>query len=97
MIEWTVIKENNMAKLIHAHGQTEYKGCQCYKSECGCKDDFESRLVDSYSVARKTAKCKVTYHKNLEDAEKRFEFVTNLPKQVDRSQPQVEDIEFGDI
>ncbi len=71
----TIIKENERNIMYHCTGITKFTGCQCFK-DCTCREDFVPREYDNSIVKRKNKK--TTYHNDLEDAEKRWDFINSL-------------------
>jgi hypothetical protein len=70
-----IVKENELNVMYHHVGTTSFKGCQCYK-DCSCAENFKPVEYDYYTVQRKGKK--TTSHKNLEEANIRWDFVCSL-------------------
>jgi len=74
-----IIKEQDNLTLTKHSQLNTLKSCQCIK-DCDCNSNFSPTLVEKYRVVRilSNGKRKTSWHHSLEDAEKRWNFLTNL-------------------
>jgi hypothetical protein len=74
------IIEETPEYIVYNHtGVTRYKGCQCRKSSCTCKEDFISYGYNFYSVKKKFGKYKTTRHNTLDEVKARIEVLMAVP------------------
>jgi hypothetical protein len=75
----TIIKQTEDLTMISHSGITRFQGCQCNK-DCSCHENFVETRYEYFTVVRnwKKFKRKTTRHNTLEEANERWDFLTNL-------------------
>jgi len=69
MITKKDIESNDQYEIRYYTGNTVFKGCQCY-SDCNCRNDFKSQVVDHYTLTvLKKKKSKTFYYNTLEEVD----------------------------
>ena len=79
MITVTTLEESKKYQIKHYTGNTEFPGCQCY-TNCLCKEDFKSEVINEYSITiynltSKRPKSKTKRYNTLEEC---YEHLTNI-------------------